>query len=343
MSLASPALTSSDFGCVLVLGKSGSGKTTWVKKVIDKIKPKKMIVVNADASDYKNSCSDTLGGFTPDDYPMEETNSVYITEDIINVSSSAEKNLRKSLNYFARHKNQKHFFVSHSILRTSLWSMLNFFHFIVFTLHASNIFIVRQVITYFRVGDKNQINEIVKKIQQIFNQLKSNGPPKNPTSCIFFNVQNLTLIYAENIFLPDKFITLELQSQNSPAPEFSTSNLIKSPENEAHSNLLERLSNRFEQMITEWKNKSEAICIFSIIINCINVDFIRFNDLVFCFSSRTKSNIYVSLVDYIRILLSRKKLPSRNIKVLHTYLSAKCQLPQHYQKNKMLKNLISEK
>lgn len=330
---SSPALLNSKFGCVLVLGRSGSGKTTFVKKVLARLKPAKLFIVNGDAYDYKGSGRKTWGGFTPNDYPKHESNSVFVIEDIIHVRGSAEVNLRESLNYYARHKNQKYFFVSHSIHKTSLYSTLNFFHFIVFPLHPTSKFIIKQILDSFRL-EKKDVEEMLSKVRMILLNYKG-GQPGTETSCFFFNVQTANLIFATNIFKAETFINLEnssalgLTSQTSSKPDLLSNQQQQQQQRQA-------LCDRFEELTNQWQNRAEAKSVFSIVAYCVNPQLIRYNDLAFCFESRSKSQIFVSLVDYVSVLLSKNAVPSVELKVLHTFISSKCKLPVHFIVNKSL-------
>ena len=162
----SAILEDSDYGCVLFLGCSGSGKTYGLKQILNTLlahnRRTPVYTINVKDVEYEGEFGTHLNiGFDQIDRIREH--SLVVVEDLINLTAKEEVSLRQLVNWHAHHKHLKLFAVSHNIFKTKLFNTLAYFDFLIFTSSLSNIRILRNCMSYFQVEP-----EIVQKwINQI--------------------------------------------------------------------------------------------------------------------------------------------------------------------------------
>jgi hypothetical protein len=321
---------------------------------------------------------------------------VFILEDIITMKECDAEKLRVSLNLWAHHFLLKFFFISHAITKTCLYSMLNFFRYIIFMPEAASKYAVEQVLLVF-CKDKQTRAKMLKQVDNIHSQIHT----RELYSCFYYDVGKHELFFTTNVFEPDKSLRIGSNSDillspsnhlapPRPAPSLSrclhsslkkrgkgtvmvkrnggrksgdTSNIgrpsFNSPTGGGGStsgstvNSIIFLSEKFSKFISGFEKAQTAKSIFSIIINSINTDYVRKNDLTFNFatqSAQKEENVLnlnltvpVSLVDYITTLLTPTsvadiKSPPVELLVLHQYLNSLCKIPAFYIENKFFKS-----
>lgn len=304
--------------------RSGTGKTTLLKKLLDHSFPKKkrkskfyFINVGAEElSGYKKSYPESQSiGFGGLDKTAKHSG--IVIEDIIHMEKKDEKHMRTALNFGAHHKRQKIFSISHGIHKTSLWSMLSFFHFIIFTSATSNVPVLRYTLNYFKI-DKNVVDDWIL-------QFKLLGGGKKDFY-FYFSCSEIKFYFTKNILDPESGQLIGSLGENSGG---------SSDDKPADLELVRKnLQNKFEKYLEGHQFKAQASAIFSIIVNCLELTLIREHDLTVCFASlEGEKNKRLSLVDYISFLLSPEIKPSSGLIFLHEYIKKYCLIPNIFVKN----------
>jgi len=291
-----------------------------------------------------------------------KSGSIVIVEDILNLEKHEELALRTMLNFDAHHKTLKIFCVAHTITKNQIYGVMSLFNFIIFTNSPSNGPVLRATFRYFKI-EKEFSEQWIKKFKS--------HPHKTITTYFFFDCVKMEFWVAENIFKSSTFHLLgtlqEVENsdksyqtktgdfswidskQNVKAKNLSSSvpkstsntvpnmNLISQNESTTKVAILEA---KFKNLVEELNNHKQAESLFSIIVNCINLDFVSIDDLSFSFvpdrNSKHASIIKISLVDYILTLLDVQKKPSERLIVLHKYVSSLCSVPSFLIKNRFL-------
>lgn len=305
--------------------RSGTGKSTLLKHLVKSLSVsssvKKLHLLNVGGAEksvyakyFGSSRVKSLETF--ENLSQTSRKALILVEDIISISKSDEQLLRQSLNYEAHHKQQKIFCVSHSIYKTSIWSLLSFFHFIIFTSSPSNVPVLRFTLNYFKV-DKNQLGSWIKK----FTELGNNG---QHGIYFYFDCLQMTFNVSENT----AFTKLKLMGT------LGTADTVGNLETSA----AETLQLKFNQLVSGFELATQAASVFNIIVNCIDRSLIRERDLTFAFKSVKPGlkEIRVSLVDYVTALLTTELHVSEPLKVFHTYAKSLCSVPQIFCKNKFI-------
>lgn len=319
-----PSLMVRTFGCTLVLGRSGTGKSSLLKHIATNLEKKTtlyLINVRADEiSEYtkihKNTVSASL-----DTVHKASKNSYVFVEDIIQLSKQHEKKLRHLLNYDAHHRSQKVFCIAHTIHKNDIFGMLSLFHYIVFTSSPSNEPVIRFTLNYFKI-DKNMILTWLEHYK---------NPKFNKISIyFFFDCTKMFFACSENMLEANTFKIIGSTS-NFTSTTFQT-------EADNINQLKKTLEQKFEKFIEGHPLKLQASAIFNIIINCINIHQISETDLTMHFGqTRSKLPKKVSIVDYIFSLISLQSEkagpPPNELLAMHKYVSTLCIIPTIFIKN----------
>ena len=256
---------------------------------------------------------------------LVKSRSIILVEDIINMSKNDEKLLRTSLNYDSHHKKQKIFCVSHSIHKNSMWSLLPFFHFIIFTSSPSNVPVIRFTFNYFKI-DKHQLDSWLTE----YLRLGQNG---RKGIYFYFDCIKMTFNVSENTQFTKRFVV----GQEATFGPNSRSAVVDRIDRGGADDLRQKqiIMAKFESLIESLDCKGQAISIFSILVNCLNYKMIREHDLSFAFYSKTlKSEIRFSLVDYVTTLLDESAPVSAPLQAFHAYAKTFCHIPTVFCRNK---------
>lgn len=254
---------------------------------------------------------------------------IILVEDIINMSKSDEQLLRTSLNYDSHHKKQKIFCVSHSIHKNSMWSLLPFFHFIIFTSSPSNVPVIRFTFNYFKI-DKQQLDSWLTE----YLRLGQNG---RRGIYFYFDCIKMTFNVSENTQFTKRSVVGQEAKFGSVDSAFVDRNLDAVQQKQT-------LVSKFESLIESLDCKGQAVSIFSILINCLDCKLIREHDLSFAFFSKIlNSEIRFSLVDYVTTLLDESAPVSKPLQAFHAYAKRFCHIPIVFCRNKYFSPLSTER
>lgn len=302
------------YGSVLIIGKTNSGKSTLVAKaaktILDTKKKKNLVLINFKDKDlFSNYKPQYLNLLEIDKAPH---NSIIIIEDIIVINKKEENKLRLALNYSAHHKNQLIYCITHHVFKTSLYSMLPFFNFIVFTSSHSNLPLLKSILGYFRLEEND-----LKSALQLFLQ--------SSTTYYFF-------YYLDTHFLT--FHQTSMASQYGINKQTSFKAEKKKGKNSSVTPALKNiLMEKFESFFESHPLRIQALKIFALILPCLQLATIRESDLTMSFIK--KGTIQrVSLVDYVLCLLTPDETVNKDLKFLHLYIQKYCTIPKIFVKNK---------
>jgi hypothetical protein len=332
--LPDPLLLKADYGSSLILGRSGTGKSTLIRSMLkanySRTKKSKTPFVTVNAKDREYS-DKKLGLQKKLDYSQIKkaaSKSVVIVEDIISMQKKDERYMRHTLNYEAHHKKLKVFAVTHHVYKTSILSMLPFFHYIIFTGTRSNAPLLRNVLNYFKI-DPVIRDDWVEKFKKI-NKTQQTYFFFDCGKYKFYVIDSLSALLGSDSQQPRLLGVANGDDGVDFEGKAETEVKIK----------VNYLQNRFEKFMVGQSNKHEASAIFSIIVNCIPLHLIREHDLTLSFTSRKRDlrrgPLRVSLVDYITVMLDSKKKINTRILFLHLYLKKSCHIPNIFIKNKLL-------
>lgn len=292
--------------------------------MLTRLKPAatKIYILNAspeEIADQRQLLGSKLSTITFEKLHTTLRRSVVVFEDLITVSKNDEKQLRTCLNYDAHHKVQKIICISHAVYKTSLFSLLSCFHYIIFTSSTSNAPIIRICLKiYFKIDEVTvqkwlaEFIRLAKNRKNIFFYFECSTMRFYFTTNIF-NSKNSKLISAENQ-------PLEVFSSDEPSTQS-----LEAEQKEMKKKFLE---SKFEKIIEGHIAKPQALAVFSILINCLDLHLIRDHDLTLSFQYRNNNLKRISLIDYILSLLDgSNKKPSEPLLVLHNYIQNYCNIP----------------
>jgi len=326
-------------------------------------------------ADYKKNCKlgkvERLTGYQG--LGKTEKKSAVVIEDIINMSKKDEQHLRQSLNYDAHHKSQKLFCISHSIYKTSLYSTLSFFHYIIFTSAASNAPVLRFTLSYFKL-EKPTVEQWIERFKQKCTSLSKNQFVHFVFDCSemkFWLVsklgekdQKLRLVgstdarendlgetisnFESSIVVTDvgKIANKKQRRhrQNSKRMKMNDDDDEDDDDDRIHEDLFrtaslkKRMEETFSKLMEGHTSKTQATAVFSIILGCVSVSQIREQDLTVCFRPKKTvvRAIRISLVDYIASLLEPNPTsrPDQALFDLHRFIRTLCYIPKIFIKNK---------
>lgn len=326
-----PSLERSQYGSVLIIGRSGTGKSSLLKQLVQRLpKAKHLYLINVKADEREAYEKIHAGGpekvrsVALSNLRAISGRSMVIVEDIISMKEKEQTSLREAVNYTAHHKKCKLFCVTHTVFKTGIYSLMPLFHYIVFTSSPANGPILRQTFAQFGLP-KQESENIVLSIDEKTRTLKQSLGKKRDPRCIvyFFDCTHMVVGYTTDSFKREETTTLEpVDASKQSTTTEARSSLNKNP-------LLEAF----------FPNSGPARAILQFIRASKTAQAHLDNStLTFTFPSRTPRNQAktVSLVDYIATALTATKVPSPSDRLLHHFLSVRCHLPQSVIANRRL-------
>lgn len=342
-----PVLCNSEYGSTLILGKSGSGKSTALKKILShlfnknkKNRKKNLFTVNV-RDDFYDSIANVVVRQKVElaDLDRLPRNSVIVLEDVISLTGAQEISLRTVLNRTAHHEKQLVFVISHHVYKTSLYNMLIYFNAVVFTSCKSNLPLLKHVMQQFKCEPNSQ--------DHVLRQFQNSRPAKPFDTFYFFScldqnvysvegIGNLTSCSQIEKISPDSEMS-EREPSLRPPPSTSTSSGKRGGSVSAKGKM-ERLQEKFDKFVSGETNKRQASAVFSIIVGCLPLHLVRETDLAlsFRYKSGRERRGTVSLVDYVTTLLDESAPCNKSILFLHRYISKKCNIPNVFLLNSKL-------
>lgn len=257
-------------------------------------------------------------------------NAVVVVEDIIHLTKDEEVKFRYYLNEHAHHRTLKIFCVGHTLFKTSLYGMLPLFNYILFTATPSNLPLLKQALTYFRL-EKADIESYVEKFSD---------PAVNKFGKYYYlNCHEMKMKQ-----LDVSAVSQAAASRREARPR-SRSQLELTDGGGGASRNERQLVERFGAFFEDHPEKVKARSLLGIFVKAVPEQCLRDLDLTVKFKRRgggrgaAKTEEHnVSLIDYINSLLdSSQGEPERDQLVLHAYLANKCTVPKYFVVNKRFK------
>lgn len=310
---------------------SGSGKSTLVREILasgrrdDRRRPPHLVLVNVragEAEELKRLRHSRVQSYNCVAEIKElPKNAVVIFEDIIHLSKAEETTLRFYLNEYAHHRTLKIYCVGHTLFKTSLFGLLSLFNYVVFTPTPSNGPLLKQVLAYFRF-DRDESSELVERF----------GERRTPGSYYYLDCQEMKMGELS-------VVAGQSRSRDGTAATGETKvepSAIAGPRT-GEKALLERAALFFE----DHPHRAKARAALSVLLRALPEASVRECDLTVPFRRRGeeggRGHARISLVDYVSWILEREGPPSRDLSVLHAYLSTLCRLPQSVLLNRDLR------
>jgi nucleoside-triphosphatase THEP1 len=309
-----PSLVNSKFGSVLIIGKTGSGKTTLVRRILKRFwkdtPDKEVYTVNVKSNEYKLQNTSNIKDITFEQLNTVPKKSIIVVEDVISMTPFQAKALREAINFNAHHKRQRIFVISHHVYKTSIYQLIPYFNYVVFTASQSNLPLLKIVFQYFNIGKEqyNLANDFVLK-----NTLQH--------AYFIFAADTQQFVKADNIksLLNNKFKNYN----NVSVTEQTVDDLI----------------NRFNSFVSDSNPlKQDASTVFSILVNALpSLQNVNITDLTLRCQTTKGTNVNISLIDYVISLVKKKGSVSKHNLFLHSYFRKLCKIPKMFIVNKKYK------
>ena len=290
----------------LVVGKSGSGKTVLVNRLINTREYKRLYLINCrDSLDYKSFKNSTI------QIGLNELNSikkgsVVVIEDVINLTERENSSLRDLLNYRCHHLRLTVFCVSHSVHKTNLYGTLSFFDVIWLTRSPANSRTASVLFDYFKL-DSNEKTFFTAKIQL--------AKPDYDSFVVFVSKSyKLCLVVSLTGLLSGDDSASNLVSVGDAASADASQKLLKA---------------KLNTFLADFSKKDACLAIFEILIHCLSPDDINPVDLTVSLKRKPdKEVIKCSLVDYLTSVVTPGVEAGRPLRKLHEYVSSRCTIPK---------------
>jgi GTPase SAR1 family protein len=312
-----PALLKQSYGSCLIIGKTSSGKTTLVKAIL-KAQLKKNSNVNIYTINVRsNEYSTVYPNLINVEYEQMDTiprKSIIIIEDVISMTPFQANTLRQAVNYNAHHKKQKIYVITHHVFKTSVYQLIPYFNYIVFTASHSNIPLVKIILRYFHLS-KDDIEKTTSLIHPVRN---------TPFVYFVFTVDSHRFLKADSI---KQLLLGELRDTHGDSVTTATTTTATTTKDD--------LIQRFETFVFTNDNKQQASTVFSILVNALpNFQNINLTDLTLRCQTKTGHPINISLVDYVMSLLTPNIKITKYDLFVHNYFKPLCKLPTMFIVNK---------
>ena len=315
---SSPSLLNEEFGSVLFLGGTGTGKTYGLKIILKKLleQKKNTLLYSINVKDVEYT-QDFKKHHIPLQFEKIESirpGSVVVVEDIIDLKVKEEIALRQLLNWHAHHKKLKIFCVSHNIFKTKLYNTISYFTYVVFTSSVGNLFVLGKCLSYFQV-EPDHLETLIQKIKNF----------AGAKGVYFFWHAGKRQFYATNNLIENRAsrLLVDANLQNGRGGH----------EKVEQDKLKAALQARFEIFFKGQKNHQQAGAIFSIINQCVSSNHIDLIDLTLKFTSKEGPK-NVSLIDYVNCLLQENQPVEKEQLVVHKFIQSKCNIPKIFLLNK---------
>lgn len=316
-----PSLNDSQYGSCLIIGRSGTGKSSLLKRLVRQMPSSRhlyLVNVRGDetqqyeelhpgrASRVKQTSIDGLKGVLP--------NSTLIVEDIISMKDREQRALREVVNYTAHHKRCKVFCVTHTVFKTGVFTFMPLFHYIIFTCSPANAPIIKQVLSQFN-PPKDELDANIKLVSEKAHELR--GSLK---SYFYFDCTKLLLGWSTNALSRGTCKPLSESPRRNERP--------RTDPDDSHA--LDRFFPPSDPQRSAAQGLYELIARSKACAKHLDRE-----GLCFVFpKGGSREKVRVSLVDYLRAALTNSGPPEKDLRLLHRFLSTRCSLPRSVFKNK---------
>jgi len=334
---ADPSLERSQYGSVLIIGRSGTGKSSLLKQLVQRLPQDRSLYLVNVKSDEKETYERLHAGgsakvtsLSLDSLGKIASRSMVIVEDIITMKEKEQAKLREAVNYTAHHKKCKLFCVTHTVFKTGIFSLMPLFHYIVFTSSPANGPVIKQTFAQFGIS-KTESENLVLQMEDKTRELQRSLNAQTDARSImyFFDCTQMNVGYTSDSFRRERTFMLQPHEKTLDEKESLSALATTKPRSEL-----------FEAF---FPNNGAARAILQFILaSKLASAHLDISNLTFAFPSRSpkKPSKRVSLVDYLTTALSASKKPAADVRLLHIFLSSRCHLPRSVIVNSKLQSLI---
>jgi len=329
-----PALDQVSYGTCLIIGRSGTGKSTFLKEMVSRLpRGRKLYLVNVrsdEIAEYEKihrGGQNSVSTLTLTTLDKMTSNSTLIVEDIIYMKEAQQTRLREAVNYTAHHKSCKIFCVTHTVFKTGVYALLPLFNYIILTSSPANAPIIRKIFQQFSIEKQDAAN-CLRRFQSAFRDHSATG--RSPVTLLFFfDCTKMTIGFSDEGLTPNSCKSLGSIQQSDPTPPLAESTPVTSPTQIAAPETSGKLFEHFFPPSSPSYSKAHGL-FGTITSSSAATRYLNPSTLGFSFPSRDGSSairLRVSLIDYIVTALSVASRPNKKIRALHRFLLQRCDLP----------------
>lgn len=344
-SVPDPSLESLAHGTCLIIGRSGTGKSSLLKTLVSRLAKSKpriyLINVRPDeTAEYKKLTTLQIETITLEGARKVRPRSILIIEDIISLKEKEQTSLRETLNYIAHHKKCKVYCVTHGIFKTGLFTAMTFFNFLIFTNSPANAPIVKQALERFAL-EKHEVATCVSNLMHFASSSNSQSSESLRKIYFFWDCTRMRFGMSENTLLPGTLYYIDARATSSASnkmrnDEKATFEACPGGKRLWNSSSKERDKTKkfFERFFVKPGDRRRASAIFELLMSSsVARRALDPATLTLCFrrslktDSAQKGPVKISLVDYVHTLLSVDGPVNAKDRTAHLFVTSVCQLP----------------
>lgn len=352
---ADPVLEKSPYGTCLIIGRSGTGKSSLLKSLVTRLPTwRHLYLLNVRADEKVSYEKNHPGGprkvSSIDWNGLEgiKPSSSVIVEDIIATNEKQQKHLRQAVNYTAHHKRCRLYLVTHTVYKTGMFSFMPLFTYVVFTNCQANNQIIRQTMSQFCVP-KGEIETNLAAMKAKGSQLLSTRQAPDARA-IYFYIDCAQMTFGWTTSHGGSGFTIKplMEGLSEPSGSFS---LTKEPEPSPSSRSTTTTTTTLNAMLDVLFpqnpiQRQKAQLILSLIQQSsfgrrhLNADTLQFVFTTERSSTRRRPGnqrqTKISLFDYLACALAEVSKPSATLVALHRFIVKKCNVPESLITNREL-------
>jgi len=357
-----PLLKKSTYGTTLVIGRSGTGKSSLLKVAISDLqKSKHLYLVNVrgdERAEYEKihpGGSARVSATNLSGLPSIKSGSLVIIEDIISMKDLEQAKLREAVNYTAHHKQCKLFCVTHTVFKTGVFSLMPLFSYVIFTNSLANGPILRQTFSQFSIP-KQDVERNLRLISETAeSSAKREGVSASRHLYFFIECAKMTLGCFSSDRLNRKATDLgplitENESSSPSVESIKGTSISKASSSTAAAAAAAAAAARSADVPhllqlffpPSHEHHKKVLGIFHLIEKSPTAKHhLRKDTLEFSFRSGNGGTKLLSLVDYLNCAWNPSATPDRPTIALHRFLTKSCRVPQSIITNRALKSTES--
>ncbi len=288
----------------LLLGPSGSGKTVAAITICSRL-GKKVLVLNASPTDYSEALSPSLTVVHSDWTQLGENHDrdlTVVVEDLQALKNKEKELLFSILNYRSRHYGWSIVLVSHSVLNTGLFSLLDFVVRIILTNSSINLRLLKFLLKHYFYPDAASVEGKFSGLGQ------------------------------------HQYLQLEPHQKMTAVLDRKLTDVNNGPGGHGHKSISRDDILRF---FADSHESSNYTPLLDFLLSNISHDCISLADVSVKMRKASGNFLRVSLIDYIIEATNADQPPSINVISLHKYLCSHVCFPTLLIKNKVLRQYVN--
>jgi energy-coupling factor transporter ATP-binding protein EcfA2 len=351
-----PSLEGLAHGTTLIIGRSGTGKSSLLKTLVSRIDNSSVAIylINVrpdETSEYKKLTKCPIESTTLEGAKKVRPRSIIIVEDIISLKNREQTSLRETLNYIAHHKKCKVYCVTHGIYKTGLFTAMTFFNFLVFTNSPANAPIVKQALERFALS-KQEVGQCVNNLMHFASASNSESLEALRKIYFFWDCTRMRFGMSEDTLLPGSLYYIDGRAAAASSSSKTLKNELSTKASNSDgtagddaadgkkrawnrsSKEREKTKRFFERFFARPCDRRRASAIFELLMSSsIARRALDPATLTLRFrrglgkSARKEGPVQISLVDYVHTLLTADARITAKDRTAHSFVTSVCQLP----------------